>query len=127
MVDSMRKLKMTIDGVVIGAELLDTPTADAIWAALPFGAEAQRWGSEVYFTTPVTAELEPDAKDVIEAGELAFWTAGNAITIGFGQTPVSRGEEIRLVERTNIWGRAVDDVKQLSRVRSGARVEVVPD
>jgi hypothetical protein len=123
----MRKLKMTVGDVIIGAELFDTPTADAIWAALPFDAAAQTWGSEVYFTTPVEASLESNAKDVVEAGELAFWVGGSAIAVGYGPTPVSRGGEIRLVEPTNIWGRALDDVRQLSRVRSGARVTIIKD
>lgn len=120
----MRKLKMKIGEVEIEAELLNTPTADAIWAALPFEAEAETWGKEVYFTTPVKVPLEPDARDVVAPGELAFWVAGSAIAIGFGPTPVSRGSEIRLVEPTNIWGRAVTDVRKLSSVPAGARVVV---
>jgi uncharacterized protein len=121
---TMRKLKMTIGDVEINAQLFSTPTADAIWTALPFEAKAQTWGKEVYFTTPVAALLEADAKDVVEPGELAFWVEGSAIAIGFGPTPVSQGNEIRLVEPTNIWGRALDDVEQLSRVRPGARIKV---
>jgi hypothetical protein len=120
----MRKVKITVNGLEIRAELFDTPTAGAIWAALPFDAKAQTWGKEVYFTTPVVAKLEPDAKDVVEPGELAFWVEGRAIAIGFGPTPVSRGEEIRLFEPTNIWGKALDDVRQLGRVQAGAPVRV---
>jgi len=120
----MKKLRMTIGGVEITAELFDTPTAEAIWRALPFSSAARTWGEEIYFDTPVSAESEADARDVVEAGELAFWLAGSAIAIGFGPTPVSRGDEIRLASPCNIWGRAVDDVRGLLEVRDGAPITV---
>ncbi|MBL4691630.1 MAG: hypothetical protein JKY68_09270 [Rhodospirillales bacterium] len=120
----MRKIKMTIGGVAITAELFDTPTADAILRTLPFSSIARTWGEEVYFDTPVRADDEADARDVVEAGELAFWLAGSAIAIGFGPTPVSRGDEIRLASPCNIWGRAVEDVRDLAAVRDGAAITV---
>ena len=120
----MRKIKMTIGGVAITAELFDTPTADAILRTLPFSSIARTWGEEVYFDTPVRADDEADARDVVEAGELAFWLAGSAIAIGFGPTPVSRGDEIRLASPCNIWRRAVEDVRDLAAVRDGAAITV---
>ncbi|MCH7551481.1 MAG: hypothetical protein IIA35_07265 [Proteobacteria bacterium] len=120
----MRKLKMTIGGIEITAELFDTPTADAIYENLPFSSTARTWGEEVYFDTPVRSENEADARDVVEAGELAFWLAGNAIAIGFGPTPVSQGEEIRLASPCNIWGRAVEDVRGLMVVKDGDPITV---
>ena len=49
-----------IGGVDITAALFDTPTADALYASLPFEARANTWGEEVYFTTPVQVALEAD-------------------------------------------------------------------
>ncbi len=120
----MRKIKMTIGSVVINAELFDTPTADAIYDAAPFGAMAMTWGDEVYFSTPVGPDREADARAVVEAGELAFWTDGDAIAIGYGPTPISQGDEIRLASPCNLWGRALDDVQQLRAVSAGASVTV---
>lgn len=121
---SVRKIKMTIGGIELRAELLDTPTADAIYNNLPIESEARTWGEEVYFATPVQVLKEPDAKDVVEAGELAFWVEGNSIAIGFGRTPVSRGNEIRLAAKTNIWGKALDPVTNLKNVDDGDPISV---
>jgi hypothetical protein len=119
-----RKLRITIGSVNLDAELFDTPTADAIYAKLPFTSTASTWGDEVYFSTPVHVGKEPDAKDVVEAGELAFWVEGDSIAIGFGPTPISRGGEIRLAARTNIWGKALGPVTQLSKVKDGDPIKV---
>jgi len=120
----MARLKITIDGIVIRCECFETPTAKALVEAAPFTSRAQTWGDEVYFSTPVSLAREKDARAVVEAGELAFWIDGNAIAIGFGPTPISHGNEIRLASPCNVWGRALDDVKALKRVKAGAAITV---
>jgi len=115
---------MTIGPVKLEAELFDTPTADAIYAKLPFTSTASTWGEEVYFSTPVRVTKEPDAKDVVEAGALAFWVEGDSIAIAFGPTPVSHGQEIRLAARTNIWGKSLGPVTPLRKVKDGDPIKV---
>ena len=58
-----------------------------------------------------------------QPGEIAFWTDGDAIAIGFGPTPVSRGDEIRLASPANVFADTDDDVTALTVVRAGERVE----
>lgn len=123
----MREVLITAGGVTVRARLLETPTAERIWAALPIQASARTWGAEVYFQTDISSDREPGAREVVRAGEIAFWPDGDAIAIGFGPTPLSRSKaEIRLASPCNIWAHALDDVKQFKCVHAGERISVVP-
>lgn len=118
------QLRLRSGAVVLTVTLRDTPTAQAIAAMLPIESQINTWGDEVYFRVPVSAELEDDARDVVQPGELAFWLEGQCIAIGFGPTPISRGDEIRLAARTNIWGDTADDVRILKQLQAGDRVRL---
>lgn len=111
------KIVFTIGSVTLTAIARDTPTAKLILNALPISSSAQTWGEEVYFSIPVTSELESDARDVVEPGEIAFWVEGSCIAIGFGPTPISHNNEIRLAAATNIWADAEGDVRDLINVQ----------
>ena len=124
-VTAMREILIRAGKVAIRARLLETPTAERIWAALPIRAEAQMWGREVYFHSPVSSDCEPGARDVVSAGEIAFWPEGGAIAIGFGPTPMSRKGEIRMASPCNIWAMALDDVSSLKSVHAGEDVTIV--
>ncbi len=122
----MQTIRIEVGQISITARLLDTPTAKAIYQQLPISAKAQTWGEEVYFNAGVSTTLEPDAKDIVTAGEIAYWVEGSCIAIGFGPTPISQGNEIRLAAKTNIWATALDDVTQLKHVQDGDLVTVHP-
>ena len=120
----MKKLILRIGPISLVAELLDTPTAKEILKHVPFTSSVNTWGNEVYFDTPISVSKETDAKDIVEAGELAFWVEGSCIAIGFGPTPISQGNEIRLAAQTNIWGQSLTEVKLLSKAKDGDPVSV---
>lgn len=120
----MARIRFDFGRVTLEAELLDTPTAEAIAAALPVEARVSTWGEEVYFAVPVEAPREPDARAVVTPGEIAYWPDGPAIAIGFGRTPISRGDETRLASPCNVFARALSDVKALAGVAAGTPVKV---
>jgi len=121
----MARIRFEFPKLTLDAELLDTPTARAVLAALPVESSALTWGEEVYFDVPVRVAREKDARAIITPGEIAYWPDGPAIAIGFGRTPVSQGNETRLASPCNVFARALGDVKALSAVKAAAKVKVI--
>ena len=118
------KLRIEAGKVDLTVNLLDTPTARALIAAAPFEARAQTWGEEVYFTTPVSARLEADAKQVVEPGTVCFWTEGDALALPYGRTPISTDARPKLANPCNLVGTLVGDPKALSRIKAGEKITV---
>ena len=120
----MARLRFDFGTLTLDAELLDTPTGRAVAAALPISSSALTWGEEVYFEVPVQVPAEADARAVVTPGEIAYWPEGHCIALGFGRTPISRGDETRLASPCNIFAKALGDVKALAAVRAGATVKM---
>lgn len=119
----MQKIRIIVGDVTATATLNDSRTAKAIWDALPLEAQANRWGDEIYFATSVSLSQE-DAREVVDAGDLAYWPPGRAFCIFWGPTPASRGAEIRPASPVNVFGRLDGDPKVFDGVRDGERIVV---
>jgi uncharacterized protein len=117
-----KDIRITAGGVVLSAQLNDTPTAAAILAALPIPGVARTWGDEIYFPIPVNHSLAAEAVEVVEVGDLSYWPTGRAFCIFFGPTPMSRGAEIRPASAVNPVGRVLGDATLLRNVRDGEPV-----
>jgi uncharacterized protein len=118
------KLRIAAGNTQLTVELRDTPTAKALLKALPFEARAQTWGEEVYFTTPVSAKLEPDARQVVEPGTVCFWTQGDALALPYGRTPISTDDKPKLANPCNVLGSIVGDPMALARIKAGDKITV---
>jgi len=109
----VRQIKIILGDLVLDAHLNDSPTAQKVWEALPIETSFSTWGDEIYFSIPVAMELESDAQELVESGDLGYWPSGNAFCIFFGPTPISSEGEIRPASAVNIIGRMTDDGTKL--------------
>ena len=119
----MARMRITAGDVTVTATLNDSPTARAIWEALPIEERGSTWGDEIYFGIPVHRD-EEDAQEVVELGDISYWPPGHAFCIFFGRTPMSRGNEIRPASPVNVLGRIDGDATLFRQVASGARVRL---
>lgn len=113
------KIKIISGDVSAVAELKNTETAKTVYKILPIEVSANRWGDEIYFPIPASIEAEPDAHEIVNEGDVAYWPEGSCFCIFWGKTPASKGSEIRAVSKVNVFGRIKGDAKIFSKIKSG--------
>jgi len=91
--------------------------------ALPIQGNANRWGDEVYFSTPVNTKEENGRVDV-EVGSVAYWPPGKAVCIFFGPTPVSSGKTPRAASKVNVFAKILDDSAVFKKVLDDDKVNL---
>lgn len=121
-----REITIQAGPVIATATLADNATADAIWDALPLEGRVNRWGEEIYFDIRMPIERSPDARQVMEIGELAYWPGGTALCIFFGPTPVSQADEPRAYTDVNPFGRILGNAMVFAKVQDGETITVSP-
>jgi hypothetical protein len=109
-------IKITVGYVALEAELNDTPTAKKIAEVLPLKTSFNTWGDEIYFAIPVETDLDQNAREEVEMGDLGFWPQGNAFCIFFGPTPMSTEGKIIPASAVNIIGRVKGDATMFKKV-----------
>ena len=119
-----KKLILRFNSKQFEINLRNTETARLITKSIPIKSRIQIWGEEIFFNTHLEVKLEDDARDVMQLGELAFWTEGSAIAIGFGKTPVSIDQEIRLIGPCNVWADCSFKKSDFDNIKSGDEISL---
>jgi hypothetical protein len=119
----MPRIRLESGGVAVNLDLEDSATTRALLAALPFEARGNTWGDELYFSTPVSARLEANARQVVEPGTVCFWTQGDALALPWGPTPISTDGKPKLANPCSVLGRVVE-IEQLKKIKSGDKIKV---
>ena len=120
----MKKIILKFKDKELILNLRDTTTADIIYDSLPLSSTVKKWGEEIYFETPFDVKLEDNARAVVEFGEIAFWNGGSAIAIGYGRTPISKENEIRLISPCNIWADSNFDKSYIEQIKENESLEI---
>ena len=120
----MCKVRIVIEALTFAAELNNSATAQGIRASLPLESTVNVWGQEIYFDIPVYIDEAPDAVTEVDVGALAYWPMGPAFCLFFGPTPISDGPKPRAYSPVNVFGRVLDDIAPLKKVKNGATIRV---
>jgi len=117
------KIRITAGAIEAEAELNETRTAQAIWEVLPIKSRVNLWGDEIYFSIPLSLQLET-GQEVVSIGDLGYWPDGNAFCIFFGPTPVSQRDEIRPASPITVFAKVIGDAAVFKKVATGTKITV---
>ena len=117
------KIRITVGAIEAEAELNNTESAEAIWEALPIKGRVNLWGDEVYFSIPLSLQLEA-GQEVVSVGDLGYWPDGNAFCIFFGPTPASQRDEIRPASPVTVFGRVIGDATIFKKVPARTKITI---
>lgn len=120
----MATIQISWGSTKVTASLLETASAQALLDSLPCESHANTWGEEVYFKIPAEVALDADARQVVDPGTVCIWVEGQSLALPYGPTPISQGDECRLISKVNIVGKLLEDPKILASITDGDLVRV---
>ncbi len=124
MAEPAKRIRITVGGVQLEAELKSTKTASEVYVALPVQAPINTWGEEFYFKIPGVKDYRETATNQVKVGDVAYWGAGQVLAIFFGRTPMSMGADPVPADRVNVIGRIIGDATQFRRVMEAPTIRV---
>ena len=121
-----RRIRISIGGVKLEADLKPTRTAQAIYEALPIETSVNMWGEEFYCKVPGVKDHRETATTQVKVGDVAFWGAGEMLAIFFGRTPMSIGQDPVPADRVNVLGKIDGDAQLLRQAMGATMIKVEP-
>ena len=118
------QIRIVSGEVELKAQLNESVSAEALVKKLPLELRMSRWGDEYYGDCGVSVEEGPEARELMEVGEVAIWPPGSALCIFFGPTPASTGEEPRAASKVNPIGRISSGAEALKKLSPSIQVRV---
>ena len=112
------ELEVTLGEVKSKAWLYESDTAARVLEALPMTSSVNVWGDEIYFSVPITKELE-NGKSAVNLGDIAYWPPAKAVCIFLGQTPISNNGIIKPLTPVEVIGKVENPEALLKQVRQG--------
>jgi uncharacterized protein len=120
----LRKIRLSLSGITLEAEIKSNKTADEFYASLPIEASVNTWGEEFYFKYAGVKDYREMATTQVKIGDIAVWGVGQVVAIFFGRTPMSMGPDPVPADRVNVIGRVLDDATQLRQAMDATRIRI---
>ena len=77
------RIKITIGGIPVVAELKPNRTAHAVLEVLPITAPVNQWGEEFYCRLEGVKDYRETATNQVKVGDVAFWGMGGMLAVFF--------------------------------------------
>ncbi|MCL1984112.1 MAG: cyclophilin-like fold protein [Methanomassiliicoccaceae archaeon] len=88
----MSNIRIRTRSGIWDAVLDDSDISNEIWLSLPFSADINMLGSQIYFPMPLESTRPKGDSVLFGKGDIAYWPEADAVSIFFGPTPLSTDE-----------------------------------